>query len=190
MASVRDVTFELLRAHGLTTIFGNPGSNELPFLAGLPDDFRYLLGLHEGVVLAMADGYAQARRGPALVNLHAAAGTGNAMGQLTNSVYSHSPLVVTAGQQVRSTVGQEVMLANMDAAALPRPLVKWSSEPSFAEDVGNRVHLDHRCFLGAGGPSPARQLLLPGLRRPGFRAASGPRGAAGRPRPAGRRPGR
>ncbi|MFG2059903.1 benzoylformate decarboxylase [Micromonospora sp. NPDC048871] len=153
MASVRDVTFELLRAHGLTTIFGNPGSNELPFLAGLPDDFRYLLGLHEGVVLAMADGYAQARRGPALVNLHAAAGTGNAMGQLTNSVYSHSPLVVTAGQQVRSTIGQEVMLANMDAAALPRPLVKWSSEPSSAEDVPRTIsQAIHTATLVPQGP--------------------------------------
>ncbi|WP_233579529.1 benzoylformate decarboxylase [Verrucosispora sp. FIM060022] len=153
MASVRDVTFELLRAHGLTTIFGNPGSNELPFLAGLPDDFRYLLGLHEGVVLAMADGYAQARRGPALVNLHAAAGTGNAMGQLTNSVYSHSPLVVTAGQQVRSTVGQEVMLANVDAAALPRPLVKWSSEPASAEDVPRTIsQAIHTATLAPQGP--------------------------------------
>ncbi|MEV6690842.1 benzoylformate decarboxylase [Micromonospora sp. NPDC051196] len=153
MGSVRDVTFELLRAHGLTTVFGNPGSNELPFLAGLPDDFRYVLGLHEGVVLAMADGYAQARRGPALVNLHAAAGTGNAMGQLTNSVYSHSPLVVTAGQQVRSTIGQEVMLANVDAAALPRPLVKWSGEPACAEDVPRIIsQAIHTATLAPQGP--------------------------------------
>ena len=153
MGSVRDVTFDLLRSHGLTTIFGNPGSNELPFLAGMPDDFRYVLGLHEGVVLAMADGYAQARRGPAFVNLHAAAGTGNAMGQLTNSVYSHSPLVITAGQQVRSTVGQEVMLANVDAAALPRPLVKWSGEPASAEDVPRTIsQAIHTATLSPQGP--------------------------------------
>ena len=57
------------------------------------------------------------------------------MGGLTNAVYSHSPLVVTAGQQVRSTIGQEVMLANVDAAQLARPLVKWSSEPACAQDV-------------------------------------------------------
>ena len=103
MADVSEATYDLLRAHGLTTIFGNPGSNELPFLAGMPDDFRYILGLRQGAVLAMADGYAQARGGAAFVNLHAAAGTGNAMGALTNSVYSHSPLIITAGQQVRST---------------------------------------------------------------------------------------
>ncbi|MER7015448.1 benzoylformate decarboxylase [Saccharopolyspora sp. NPDC000359] len=153
MADVRDVTYELLRAHDLTTIFGNPGSNELPFLAGMPEDFRYVLGLHEGAVLAMADGYALARGGPALVNLHAAAGTGNALGALTNSVHSHSPLVITAGQQVRSTIGQEVMLANVDAAALPKPLVKWSCEPACAQDVPRSIsNAIHIATLPAKGP--------------------------------------
>src|SRR6478752_9096530 len=100
--TVRDATFRLLERHGMKTVFGNPGSNELPFLAGLPDGFRYVLGLHEGAVVGMADGYAQATGRPVLVNLHAASGTGNAMGALTNAVYSRSPLVLTAGQQVRS----------------------------------------------------------------------------------------
>ncbi|MCZ4587622.1 benzoylformate decarboxylase [Rhodococcus opacus] len=135
MTTVRDVTYDLLRARGLTTIFGNPGSNELPFLSGLPTDFRYILGLHEGAVLSMADGYSLVTGDTTLINLHAASGSGNAMGALTNSVYSHSPLVVTAGQQVRSTIGQEVMLSNVDAGSLMKPLVKWSSEPTCAEDV-------------------------------------------------------
>ena len=153
MADVRETTYDLLRAHGLTTIFGNPGSNELPFLAGMPADFRYVLGLHEGAVLAMADGYALARGGSALVNLHAAAGTGNALGPLTNSVYSHSPLVITAGQQVRSTIGQEVMLANVDAPQLPKPLVKWSAEPTCAEDVPRTIsEAIHIANLPAKGP--------------------------------------
>jgi benzoylformate decarboxylase len=61
MTSVHDVTYDLLRRHGVTTIFGNPGSNELPFLKDFPPDFRYFLGLHESVAMGMADGYAQAR---------------------------------------------------------------------------------------------------------------------------------
>jgi benzoylformate decarboxylase len=153
MASVRQITYELLRARGLTTIFGNPGSNELLFLKDMPDDFTYVLGLHEGAVLSMADGYAQAAGEPAFVNLHAASGSGNAMGSLTNSVYSHSPLVITAGQQVRSTIGQEVMLANIDATTLPRPLVKWSSEPACAEDVPRTLNQAiHTATLPAKGP--------------------------------------
>src|SRR5512138_168126 len=101
MPTVRRIAHEFLDRRGLTTIFGNPGSNELPFLAGLPEHFQYVLGLHEGAVVGMADGYAQATGHPVLVNLHAAAGSGNAMGALTNAVYSRSPLVLTAGQQVR-----------------------------------------------------------------------------------------
>ena len=104
MPTVHAITYQLLRRQGLDTVFGNPGSNELPFLKSFPEDFRYILGLHEGVVVGMADGYSLASGQPVLVNLHAAAGTGNAMGALTNAWYSHSPLVITAGQQARSPV--------------------------------------------------------------------------------------
>lgn len=135
MPTARRLAHEFLHRRGLTTIFGNPGSNELPFLAELPDDFTYVLGLHEGAVVGMADGYAQVTGRPALVNLHAAAGSGNAMGALTNAVHSRTPLVLTAGQQVRTAIGLEAMLANADATQLMRPLAGWSGEPSCAADV-------------------------------------------------------
>src|SRR5215203_7320998 len=99
MSTVREATYDLLRAHGMTTMFGNPGSTELPMLADFPDDFRYVLGLHEQVVVGMADGYAQATGRPAFVNLHTAAGLGNAIGGLTNAKANGTPMVVTAGQQ-------------------------------------------------------------------------------------------
>ncbi|MEW2515247.1 benzoylformate decarboxylase [Streptomyces sp. NPDC046870] len=135
MPSVRRIAHEFLERQGLTTVFGNPGSNELPFLTGLPDGFRYVLGLHEGAVVGMADGYAQATGRPVLVNLHAASGSGNAMGALTNAVASRTPLVIVAGQQVRPAIGPEANLANVDAPALMRPLVGWAAEPACAQDV-------------------------------------------------------
>jgi benzoylformate decarboxylase len=135
VSSVRHLVHELLHRQGLTTIFGNPGSNELPFLAELPDGFRYVLGLHEGAVVSMADGYAQATGRPVLVNLHAASGSGNGMGALTNAVAARTPLVVMAGQQVRSAIGLEANLANIDANALMRPLVGFATEPACAGDV-------------------------------------------------------
>lgn len=135
MTTVHKACYDILRAQGLTTFFGNPGSNELPFLKDFPKDFRYILGLQEAAVVGMADGYAQATNHPAFVNLHSAAGTGNAMGALANAWNSHTPLVVTAGQQVRPMVGVEALLANVDAPSLPRPLVKWSCEPACAQDV-------------------------------------------------------
>jgi benzoylformate decarboxylase len=135
MKTVHQVAYELLRTHGMTTVFGNPGSNELPFLSQFPSDFRYILGLHEGVVLGMADGYAQATGRPVLVSVHSAAGFGNAMGVLVNATISHTPLVVMAGQQTRAMTTLEAQLTNVDATQLPRPLVKWSVEPPRPQDV-------------------------------------------------------
>ena len=86
----------------MTTIFGNPGSTELPMLADFPDDFSYVLGLQELVVVGMADGYAQATGRPTHVNLHTAPGVGNAVGGIFNAQANKSPLVITAGQQVRA----------------------------------------------------------------------------------------
>jgi benzoylformate decarboxylase len=133
--TVRDVTYELLRAHGLTTIFGNVGSTEETFVAGFPSDFRYVLGLQEASVIAMADGFAQAARRPALVNLHTGAGLGNAMGNLLTAFQNKTPLIVTAGQQTREMLLLEPWLTNVDATMLPRPWVKWAYEPVRAQDV-------------------------------------------------------
>jgi benzoylformate decarboxylase len=153
MKTVHEVTYELLRSRGLTTVFGNPGSNELPFLSNFPGDFRYILGLHEGVVVGMADGYAQATGQPALVNLHSAAGVGNAMGALVNAAVAHSPLVITAGQQARAMITLEAQLTNVDAPQLPRPLVKWSFEPPRPQDVpAALMRAVHLASLAPCGP--------------------------------------
>jgi benzoylformate decarboxylase len=144
---VREASYDLLRARGLTTVFGNPGSTELPFLAGFPDDFRYVLGLQEAVVVGMADGYAQAAGHPALVNLHTAPGVGNAMGAIFNAHRNKAPLVITAGQQVRPMMTMEALLTNPDPVVQPRPFVKWSYEPPRAQDVpaalARAFHLAH-----------------------------------------------
>jgi benzoylformate decarboxylase len=95
------VTFDLLRSLGLTTVFGNPGSTEQPFLQEFPDDFRYVLALQEASVIAMADTFAQVTRRPALVNLHSSAGLGNALGNLVAAYHASTPLIVTSGQQHR-----------------------------------------------------------------------------------------
>ena len=97
MTTVRDVTYQLFRNFGLTTIFGNVGSTEETFLKNFPADFRYVLALQEASVIGIADGYAQATRRPALVNLHSGAGMGNAIGNLITAFLNKTPLIVTAG---------------------------------------------------------------------------------------------
>jgi benzoylformate decarboxylase len=133
--TVREAALELLRAFGMTTIFGNPGSTELPLYRDFPPDFRYILGLQESIVVGMADGYAQATRNAAFVNLHSAAGVGHGLGNLFTAYKNQSPLVVTAGQQARSILCYEPFLFAERSTEFPRPYVKWACEPARAEDV-------------------------------------------------------
>jgi benzoylformate decarboxylase len=135
LTTVREVTRDLLRAYGLTTIFGNPGTTEIGFLTGFPEDFRYLLGLQESVAVAMADGYAHASGRPVLVNLHSAGGVGHGLGQVFTAYRNNTPMIVLAGQQVRSLLPGEPFLGAVDATTFPRPYVKWAAEPARAQDV-------------------------------------------------------
>jgi benzoylformate decarboxylase len=154
MTSVREATFDLLRTHGMTTIFGNPGSTELPMLADFPDDFTYVLGLQELVVMGMADGFAQASGRATHVNLHTAPGVGNAVGGIFNAQANKSPLVITAGQQVRPQITIEANLTNRDATIGPQPYVKWSHEPPRAQDVpGAIARAIHHASLPPKGPA-------------------------------------
>src|SRR5271157_2509693 len=139
MATVREATFDLLRAHGMTRIFGNPGSTELPMLRDFPEDFSYVLGLQELVVVGMADGFAQASGRTTHVNLHTAPGVGNAVGGISNALANRSPLLITAGQQVRPQITMEANLTNHEATVGPQPYVKWAHEPPRAQDVPQAI---------------------------------------------------
>ena len=133
--TVRDAFLRLMRELGLDTVFGNPGSTELPMFREFPQDFRYILGLQESVVVGMADGYAQATRRAAMVNLHSAAGVGHAMGNIFTAFRNQTPLIVTAGQQSRAILPFDPFLSATQATDLPKPYVKWACEPARAEDV-------------------------------------------------------
>ena len=139
MDSVRDITIALLRDLGMTRIFGNPGSTELPMFRDFPADFDYVLGLQEATVLGMADGHAQATRNAALVNLHSSAGVGHALGNLFTAFKNQAPLVVTAGQQARSILPFEPFLYAERPTEFPRPFVKWACEPARAADVPRAI---------------------------------------------------
>lgn len=132
-------TYDLLRALGLTTIFGNPGSTEQPFLKNFPSDFEYILALQEASAVAMADGFAQATGKPVLVNLHTSAGTGNGMGNIMTAFQNKTPLIITAGQQTREMIVCDPLLTNRDETMLPKPYVKWAYEPKRAEDVPRAI---------------------------------------------------
>ena len=154
MSTIREATFDVLRAHGMTRIFGNPGSTELPMLKEFPEDFSYVLGLQELVVVGMADGFAQASGGPAHANLHTAPGVGNAVGGIFNAQANKSPLLITAGQQVRPQITFEANLTNREAVLGPAPYVKWSHEPPRPQDVPQAItRAIHHATLPPRGPA-------------------------------------
>src|SRR5260370_23623381 len=107
----------------------------------------------------MGDGFAQATGRPALVNLHAAAGTGNAMGNLTNAQSGHVPVIVTSGQQARRYTELTAYLSNVDAPKLAEPLVKWSHEPARPQDVPPSPA--QGIYLAAAAPAGPVDVSLP-----------------------------
>jgi benzoylformate decarboxylase len=148
--TVRDATLEVLRELGLTTIFSNPGSTEISFLSGLPDDLRFVLGLHEGSVVGMASGYAIGRGEPAFALLHTTAGLGNAVSALATARVNRAPLVVVIGQQDRRHLALEPFLAGrLQGLAGEYPV--WVDQPVRAQDVpGTIVRAYHEALTGRG----------------------------------------
>lgn len=111
MTTVRDAAFEVLRQFGMTRLFANPGSTEVALLTDLPDDFEFVLGLHEGSVVGMASGQALATGSPSLVLLHTTAGFGNAVGAIATARTNKAPLVILVGQQDRRHLASDPFLA-------------------------------------------------------------------------------
>ena len=131
---------EVLARAGVSHLFGNPGTTELPLNDALARDgrFRYVFGLHEIPVVAMADGYAQATGHVGVANVHISCGLGNAMGMLYNALCDGTPLVLTAGQQDRRLrLGEPVLLG--DLVGVARPWTKWACEVERVQDVPTAV---------------------------------------------------
>ena len=152
---------ELLKQEGVEVLFGNPGTTELPLMDAFAteNELRYLLGLQEAAVMAMADGYAQASGKLAVVNLHVAPGLGNAMGMLYDAQKAGSPILVTAGQHEQSFNATEPILW-ADLPTIARPLVKWSSEVHRLADLPRLVHRAAKTALAP--PTGPVFLSLPG----------------------------
>jgi benzoylformate decarboxylase len=138
-ASVRDRTFDVMRRHGMTRIFGNPGSTEIPFLTDLPADFEFLLALHEGSVVGIASGYALATGAPAFVNLHTAPGLGHAGNAIAGARDSRAPLVIVVGQQDRAHLAMAPFLAGRDLERLAGSYPVWTSTPVRPQDLPGAI---------------------------------------------------
>ncbi len=152
MTTVRDATFDVLRRLELTTIFSNPGSTEVPFLAGLPDDLRFVLALHEGSVVSMAIGHSLGSGRPALALLHSTPGLGNAVAAIATARLNRAPLVVLVGQQDRRHLALDPFLTGkLDGLAGDYPV--FAGQPARAQDVPGAVVRAYHAALTHRGPA-------------------------------------
>jgi benzoylformate decarboxylase len=152
---------ELLKQEGVEMVFGNPGTTELPLMDAfaVEHDIKYVLGLQEAALMAMADGYAQASGKLAVLNFHVAPGLGNAMGMLYDAQKAGSPILLTAGQQDQDYIVTEPILS-ADLPTLARPFVKWAAEVHRVADLPRLVHRAVKTALAP--PTGPVFLSLPG----------------------------
>jgi len=136
--TVRDAVYDVMRGRGLTRIFANPGSTEVSFLGAMPDDFEFVLALHEGPLVGMASGYAIGRGEPSFVLLHTTAGLGHAVSALATARVNRAPLVVLVGQQDRRHLAQEPFLTGR-LGGLAGDYPVWVTQPVRAQDVPGAV---------------------------------------------------
>ncbi|HWG81253.1 MAG TPA: thiamine pyrophosphate-binding protein, partial [Stellaceae bacterium] len=141
MISGKRAFLALLKQEGVELLFGNPGTTELPLMDALAVEtgLRYVLGLQEAAVMAMADGYAQASGKLAVANVHVAPGLGNALGMLYDAQKAAAPILLTAGQHDQSFNFSEPILW-ADLPTIARPFVKWSAEVRRIEDLPRAIH--------------------------------------------------
>lgn len=157
----RSAFLSLLKDEGVTHLFGNPGTTELPIMHALSDhpDLTYVLGLQESVVVGMADGYARASGKLVACNVHVAPGLGNAMGALYNAKFTGTPLILTAGQQEQGHGLTEPMLYD-PLVPIAQPLVKWAVEVTRLEDLPRIVR--RAAKVATTAPTGPVFISLPG----------------------------
>jgi benzoylformate decarboxylase len=159
--SGRAAFLKLLSSEGVTHMFGNPGTTELPIMDALAHhpEIQYVLALQEALVVAMADGYARATGRLAAANVHVAPGLGNAMGSLFNAKFYGSPVLLTAGQQEQGHGLMEPMLYD-PLVPIAQPLVKWAVEVTRVQDLPRIVRRAAKVALSP--PTGPVFISLPG----------------------------
>ena len=132
----RSAFLALLKDEGITHLFGNPGTTELPIMHALKDhpDLTYVMAMQESLVVAIADGFSRASGRLVACNVHVAPGLGNAMGSLYNAKFTGTPMILTAGQQEQGHGLMEPLLFG-PLVRMAEPLVKWAVEVTRLEDL-------------------------------------------------------
>lgn len=135
------ITCETLKLWDVKYVFGNTGAYEAPFVDALVDfpDIHYVLGLQEGSVMAMADGYARITGQTSFVNIHSITGTANALGLIVNAWADSSPVVVSVGMSARSGENLGVFTETTKLETIPELFTKLSFRANGVENLGESL---------------------------------------------------
>lgn len=157
----RSAFLALLKDEGITHLFGNPGTTELPIMHALKDhpDLTYVMAMQESLVVAIADGYSRASGRLVACNVHVAPGLGNAMGALYNAQFTGTPMILTAGQQEQGHGLMEPLLYG-PLVRMAEPLVKWAVEVTRLEDLPRIVR--RAAKIATTAPTGPVFISLPG----------------------------
>jgi benzoylformate decarboxylase len=157
----RSAFLALLKDEGITHLFGNPGTTELPIMHALKDhpDLTYVMAMQESLVVAIADGYSRASGRLVACNVHVAPGLGNAMGSLYNAQFTGTPMILTAGQQEQGHGLMEPLLFG-PLVRMAEPLVKWAVEVTRLEDLPRIVR--RAAKIATTAPTGPVFISLPG----------------------------
>ncbi|MCH8073008.1 MAG: thiamine pyrophosphate-binding protein [Proteobacteria bacterium] len=149
------ITCETLKLWGVQYVFGNTGAYEAGFIDALVDfeDIHYVLGLQEGSVMAMADGYARITGQTSFVNIHSITGTANALGMIVNAWADSSPVVISVGFSERSGENLGVFTETNKLETIPELFTKLSFRSSRVENLGESLRRAFRlASVLPGGP--------------------------------------
>jgi thiamine pyrophosphate-dependent acetolactate synthase large subunit-like protein len=116
-----------LKAAGVKYVFFNPSTGDYPIFDALVDEpsIQVIKGIHEGAVVAMADGYSKATRKPAVV-IVANVGLTNAMTQMINSWKDQIPLLVAVASADQDTMGRDQLQEAEFHETMTNPITKWT----------------------------------------------------------------
>jgi len=115
-----------LVASGVEVCFGNPGTSEMHFVAALDKvgGMRAVLGLFEGAVTGMADGYGRMAEKPAATLLHLGPGLANGLANLHNARRAATPIVNIVGDHATYHAQYDAPLAS-DVVGFARTVSGW-----------------------------------------------------------------
>ncbi|HCL24827.1 MAG: thiamine pyrophosphate-binding protein [SAR202 cluster bacterium] len=129
----KQALLEMLKAEGVTHIFGNPGTSEAPIIDMLGDhpELRYFLTLQESVAMGMGEAYARATETASFVSLHVDSGLANGIALMLDALNTGTPMVVTSANYDARKMNE----TKTDLAELVRPVTKWAVEINLPDQI-------------------------------------------------------